>query len=152
MSRQRLEPGLPLQRRRRPLRPEPQILLAPLIDIVFLILIFFMLVTRFLSPSIAVALPESGFGEVEEAVSRTVTIDREGQAFLDDVPMSLDELSGALDDARVAGELDLVRLRADRETPFQVIVDALEAIRRAGIVDIAIETSLGAGDETTDGE
>jgi biopolymer transport protein ExbD len=115
--------------------------MAPLIDCVFLLLIFFMLVTRFLSPSIAVALPESGRGAVEEAKARTVAIDRDGMIYLDDRPMSLSGVSAALAAAKEAGEIDLVRLRADRETAFQVIVDALEAIRAGGIVDIAIEVS-----------
>lgn len=127
--------------RRRRRSPEPQILMAPLIDCVFLLLIFFMLVTRFLSPSIAVALPESGRGAVEEAKARTVAIDRDGMIYLDDRPMSLSGVSAALAAAKEAGEIDLVRLRADRETAFQVIVDALEAIRAGGIVDIAIEVS-----------
>ena len=144
------KPETLLHRRRRPQRPEPQILIAPLIDIVFLLLIFFMLVARFLSPSIAVALPESGSGAIEEAHARTVTIDRDGRTFLDDFPLTLDEISSALEEDRRSGELDLVRLRADRDTPFQKIVDALEAIRRAGIVDIAIETTTGAGDEATE--
>jgi biopolymer transport protein ExbD len=128
-------------RRLRTRRPEPQILIAPLIDIVFLLLIFFMLVTRFLSPSIAVALPSSESGAVDESRSRTVTIDSNGDTFLDDRRMTLDEISGALAVDREAGGIDIVRLRADKSTAFQLIIDAMDAIRRAGIAEIAVETS-----------
>lgn len=132
--------GFPVKRPRRR-APEPQILVAPLIDIVFLLLIFFMLVTRFLSPSIAVALPESTAGTIDDANSRTVIVDREGVTYLDGNRMTLEEITSVLGRARESGELDVVRLQADRDTPFQHIVDALEAIRAARIVDVAIEVS-----------
>ena len=141
MSGGHVQAGISFNLRSRKVRPEPQILMAPLIDIVFLLLIFFMLVTRFLSPSISVALPESGIGALDDSPARTVTIDKEGTTFLDDQPASLDEITASLARDRESGELKLVRLRADSETPFQKIVDAMEAIQSAGIVDIAIETT-----------
>jgi len=128
-------------RRLRTRRPEPQILMAPLIDIVLNLLLFFMLVTRFLSPSIAVALPSSESGAVDESRSRTITINSNGNTFLDDRRMTLDEISAALEIDREAGDIDIVRLRADKSTAFQLIIDAMDAIRRAGIAEIAVETS-----------
>ncbi len=106
-----------------------------------------MLITRFLSPSIAVGLPESGIGAVDDAISRTVTVDREGRTFLDDYPATLGEITEALSAARESGELELVRLRADRETPFQAIVDVMEAIRKAGVTELAIETDSREGED-----
>ncbi len=136
-------------------RPEPAILIAPLIDIVFLLLIFFMLVTRFLSPSIAVALPESETGAMDDSRSMTLVIDEQGRTFLGDASMSLDEITAALADARESGEIDVVRLRADKHTPFELIIDALDAIRKSGIEEIAVETSpaeVDSEDETGERE
>jgi biopolymer transport protein ExbD len=122
-------------------RHEPQILIAPLIDIVFLLLIFFILVARFIAPSIAIALPESGTDTLDESHYITVAIDGDGNIWLDERPMSLEEITVALEDAWRNGEFNIVRLRADRDTPLQTVVDALDAIRAAGISDVAIETS-----------
>jgi len=122
-------------------RHEPQILIAPLIDIVFLLLIFFILVARFMAPSIAIALPESGTDALDESRYITVAIDADGYTWLDDTPMSLEEMTVALEEARRAEEFEIVRLRADRDTSLQIVVDTLDAIRAAGISDVAIETS-----------
>ncbi len=143
-------------RRNRAKRPAPEIMIAPLIDIVFLLLIFFMLITRFLSPTIAVALPDSDSGVIDESRARTVTIDADGNAFLDDVSMTLQEITRELANSRLSGELDLVRLRADRDTGFQSVIDALDAIRDAEIFDVAFETDrsrpLTHENENIDGE
>lgn len=122
-------------------RHAPQILIAPLIDIVFLLLIFFILVARFIAPSIAVALPESETDALDESRYITVAVDAEGNIFFDDIQMSLEEVTVALGEAVSADEFDIVRLRADRDTSLQVVVNVLDAIRDAGINDVAIETS-----------
>lgn len=132
--------GIELVKRRRRYRPEPSIMIAPLIDCVFLLLIFFMLVTKFLSPSISVGLPESNMGAIDDSESRTVTIDKEGNTYLDNRAVELDEMTSLLMQLRESGKISIIRLRADRDTPFQKIVDAMSAIQRAGITDIAIET------------
>ncbi len=115
-------------------------MIAPLVDIVFNLLIFFMLVTKYLSPTIAVALPQSGSGEIDESRARTVSIDRDGNTFIDNTPATLSEIARELESARAAGEIDIVRLRADKDTRFQRIIDVLDAIRKSGIRDISVET------------
>ena len=115
-------------------------MIAPLVDIVFNLLIFFMLVTKYLSPSIAVALPQSGSGEMDESRARTVSIDRDGNTFIDNTPATLSEIARELEIARAAGEIDIVRLRADKDTRFQRIIDVLDVIRKSGIRDISVET------------
>jgi len=121
-------------------------MIAPLIDIVFLLLIFFMLVTRFLSPSIAIALPESESGELDESNAAFVSVNTSGNVYLDDNPVSLDDLTYLLNEQRQAGEIEIVRLRADKTTDWQIVIDILDAIRASGIIDIAIETER-AGEE-----
>ena len=116
-------------------------MIAPLIDIVFLLLIFFMLVTKFISPSIAVALPESESGTADESHARTVTVDSDGKTYLDDVAMPLNEITIELAGNLEAGEIEVVRLRLDKEATAQHFLDAVDAIQNAGITNIAIETS-----------
>ncbi len=126
--------------RRKRQRPQPQIPITPLIDIVFLLLIFFMLVTRFLSPSIAVALPESDSGEMDESRAITVSVDADGNYYLDDNLLGLDEITSLIAAGRNAGDFDVVRLHGDSNADWQLIINAFEAIRDAGVFDIAIVT------------
>jgi len=121
-------------------RVPSQMLIAPLIDIVFLLLIFFMLVTKFLSPSISVALPESDSGVIDDSPARTVSVDRDGNCWLDENPVTLEELTSELNELRRAGEIELVRLRLDADATSQMFVDTLDAITNAGISNVAIET------------
>lgn len=127
-------------------RAEAQIMIAPLIDIVFLLLIFFMLVTKFLSPSIAVTLPESNSSVMDDRYSITIYIDYKSDVYLENEWISLDEVTRELSFRRSDGPLDFVRLRADRSADFQSVIEVLDAIRNAGISDIAIETESGGAE------
>jgi len=126
-------------RRFRTKRRGPEIMIAPLIDIIFQLLIFFMLITRFLPPSVAIALPESGSGELDESPAAIVSIDQTGNVLLDDRIVTLDALTSILTGEKASGEIDIVRLRADKSTEWQLVVDVLNAIRASGIIGIAVE-------------
>jgi biopolymer transport protein ExbD len=128
-------------RARRRSHIEPQIMIAPLIDVVFQLLIFFMLINRYVTPGIQVALPESSANSIDTSRSRTVTVTADGATYLDDAAMSLGEIETVLAQDSAEGRIDSVRLRADRQVPFEYVVRALEAVRNAGIGDIAIETA-----------
>jgi len=127
-------------RTRRSRRPQPQVLIAPLIDIVFILLIFFMLVARFLNPGIAVALPESESDDFDESRSGTVIVKPDGSTWLDDAEMPLEEITLRLSELHESGNIETVRLRGDRKAEWQLVVSAMDAIRDAGIYDIVIET------------
>src|SRR5690606_31504467 len=56
-----------VRRERRRLAQDPVIPLAPLIDVVFLLLVFFMLITRFLNPTIDLTLPQSSTAQINDS-------------------------------------------------------------------------------------
>jgi biopolymer transport protein ExbD len=111
--------------------------ITPLIDIVFLLLIFFMLVTKFLNPTIDLALPESTTAQVNDEKSVTLAITQRGNLKLDDQPIEWVDLTPALR-AR-AEDITIVRVRADEETPHREVIRAFDCIRAAGLADIALE-------------
>jgi biopolymer transport protein ExbD len=99
-----------------------------------------MLVTKFLSPSIAVTLPDSVTSDMDETKHVTITITEPGGIFLDDSQISMDEITTRLNGLRNSGEVGQVRLRADKTVDWEFIIEALDSIREAGISDVAFET------------
>jgi biopolymer transport protein ExbD len=128
----------------RPNRPDPpDINLTPLIDVVFLLLIFFMVSTTFKEDArIRVQLPEAKGEEVstEEPQSLEIVIDASGTFYVNDrmvVDRSLKTLKKAI--AGAAGE-DLkipVVIKADARTPHQAVMTAMDAASQLGLLRFA---------------
>ncbi|MCB1217283.1 biopolymer transporter ExbD [bacterium] len=125
------------RRERRRLQQDPVIPLAPLIDVVFLLLVFFMLITRFLNPTIDLSLPESTTAQINDSQSVLVAIDADGGLWLDEDQISWAELTPRLQGLSAAEPT--VRLRADGGTEHRMVVRAFDCIRQAGLEDIALE-------------
>lgn len=132
-----------VRRERRRLAQDPVIPLAPLIDVVFLLLVFFMLITRFLNPTIDLTLPQSSTAQINDSRSVLVAIDADGSLWLDEERIEWTELTPRL--SVMADEEPTVRLRADGETQHREVVRAFDCIRHAGLEDIALEAVREAG-------
>lgn len=132
-----------VRRERRRLAQDPVIPLAPLIDVVFLLLVFFMLITRFLNPSIDLTLPSSTTSQINDNRSVVVAIDAGGGLWLDEEQISWDELTPRL--SGLGSDVTTVRLRADGGTEHRSVVRAFDCIRQAGMDDIALEAVRETG-------
>lgn len=111
-----------------------------LIDVVFLLLIFFVVTSTFLErPGIDLTLPEAGSGETGVSVV-TVRIVADGQVFVGDRPVPLEELAGVLEGRLRAEETTEVTLEADRSVPHGRVVAAMDAARRAGARGLVVAT------------
>ncbi len=125
---------------------EPEINLTPLIDVVFLLLIFFMVSTTFEHQSrIQIELPEAtAQPNKPEDESLEILIDAQGRYFLGDqqvVNTELKTLKGAIRKAVGEREAMPVIIRADARTPHQAVVRALDATSQLGLVHISLATS-----------
>lgn len=122
--------------------------LTPLIDVVFLLLIFFMVSTTFdRHATLKVSLPESSVKATQKQDEPLVlSIDAKGNYFLNDrqiVNQSLDTLMQAL--KRTIGNEAAIKetalvLRADANTPHQSVVRAMDAASRLGLTKLSIAT------------
>jgi biopolymer transport protein ExbD len=121
-----------------------------LIDILAILLIFFIVTTTFRKkqPQVQINLPESKAAETapaattEPVVLRVKTAD---QISLDDKPVALDQLAAAIQAARKAQPKRGIALQADREAPFGVVVKVLDALKQAGIQDVPAFTQPEPG-------
>ncbi len=125
---------------------EPEINLTPLIDVVFLLLIFFMVSTTFLTQSrIKIDLPEATAtqtGQEEEPLE--IVIDSQGRYFIGDqqtVNTTSKTLKSAISKALGDRGSAPVIIRADAYTPHQAVVTALDVTSQLGLTRISLATS-----------
>lgn len=115
---------------------DAEIDVTPLIDVVFLLLLFFILAATFSPPVLQVALPAARTAErVEEDPARLVlVIDAAGQLHHRDEPATVESVPGLLAGAAEGS----VEVRVDRAAPFDAFAGVLDALRAAGRSDVLI--------------
>ena len=126
----------------------PSINLTPMIDVVFLLIIFFMVGTKFASAerNMAIVLPQvSGAGALAPAPEkRVINVARDGQIALDRQFVSLEELQAELTAARQQYPGIGVIVRGDGSGAFQNVAAVLDACRQAGIADLGISVRIAS--------
>jgi len=124
-------------------RPEVSINLTPLIDVVFLLLIFFMVSTSFSElTQLVVDLPEAEGSPATTDEALMLTVDVAGNMTLNGEPVPNDArgLSLALRQ-RLSGNTDIpVTLSADAMTPHQYVVTAMDVAAQLNITRLTIAT------------
>ena len=128
---------------RRQLRDPVNINLTPLIDVVFLLLIFFMVSTSFSRETqLQVDLPSANGTEVEEAVTTIdIGIGRDGQIAIDGKALATsdrDVLRGALRQAAAGQESPQIIVSADAQAPHQAFVNVMDVAATLGYKRLAI--------------
>lgn len=124
---------------------DPEISLTPLIDVVFLLLIFFMVSTTFTRETqITVNLPEAKAEELDqERTIVDVVIDVEGRYYVNNqllVNRQIDTLRSALEGVVKGGSDATLLISADAQTPHQAVITAMDAARQAGILNVSLAT------------
>ena len=116
---------------------EPQLNLTPMIDIVFLLIIFFMVGTRFseIEQQYDVELPTAA--AVEPMTSRPdaiiLNVARSGDVAIGGETVDLQELKTRLESARKAYAEQAVLIRGDGEGMYQAVVDVMDVCHKAQI-------------------
>lgn len=105
--------------------------LTPLIDVVFQLLVFFLLTASFVRPSLRLELPNVTTTDDPSATPVLVDIDATGTIRVDGEPVERDGLEAALR-AALDDERSSVRLSGDRKMAYELFMTALDAARRAG--------------------
>lgn len=118
--------------------------MTPMIDMVFLLLVFFMTVSTLAQADrqVELELPESASSDVPNDLSDrgTISIDATGQIYMGSIPQTLQEMQRLLK-ASMAENSDLrIHLRADRTTEYQHIKEALRACAEVGAYEVIYST------------
>lgn len=121
---------------------EPRIDLTPMVDVVFLLLIFFMISTTFVeSPGISIKLPEASTQSIErEPKEIKVYLSKEGDIYHKDQKISLADYRKILASHQSDADTTTVLLLADQESRHGKVVTLMDLARDAGFVKLAIAT------------
>jgi len=127
---------------------QPGLNLTSMIDIVFLLIIFFMVGTKFseMERQIGLEIPEVTDGGALTAApeKKVVNVMPDGQITLDRQSVTLEELQAQLVAARSQYEDLGVLIRGDANTAFQRVAEVLNACKLAGIGDLGISVRLAS--------
>ncbi|MBD3671146.1 MAG: biopolymer transporter ExbD [Gammaproteobacteria bacterium] len=126
-------------------REDPDVNLTPLIDVVFLLLIFFMVSTTFTQESeISIELPQAaGETQVEQKTVIEISIDAQGRYYVNQkqlINTQLTTLKRALQTQAGSEKEPRLILSADRRTPHEAVVRAMDAARQLGFVELTFAT------------
>jgi biopolymer transport protein ExbD len=131
------------------LRP-PSIRLINLVDVLFILLIFFIATTTFRSASqtaVKLALPEAKTAEEigREKVERvSIAVGADETIYLDNKPVALSALEKSLREARAKNPQVQVQFAADKSVSYGTVVAIVDAARAAGISDLTAFTKKSA--------
>lgn len=131
---------------RRRLSPNANVDLIPMIDVVFQLVVFFMVTSTFvMTPGIALDLPESTSSEPVVVNRVVVTVVEPGRIYLNRDLVSFEELRGELSlldeqaERAEAGAKSAI-IEADADVPYETIVSVLDVLRQSGYRGIALRT------------
>ena len=132
----------PLTRKNPHTHGEVDINLTPMLDVVFILLIFFIITTSFIQEAgINVALSQTQSATPQEASIR-VSIDRHGKIWLKDQAVDIRTLQGVLRKMHLENPQSAVIILADNASDNASLIKVLEQVHRAGIENIAIAAEL----------
>ncbi|MCK4917394.1 MAG: biopolymer transporter ExbD [Candidatus Omnitrophica bacterium] len=115
-----------------------QIDIAPLIDCVFILLIFFLLTSNFIViPGIKVKLPKAVTSEAVDAQSLTFVISSEDIIYLDGKPKTLEEI----EDLFEKGSNNSIFIKSDRDASLGVVIKLWDICKKFNIEQIGIATT-----------
>ncbi len=117
--------------------------ITSLIDVLFLLLIFFMVSSTFLEqPGIKLELPHAQSSEVLQQKDYTLFVDKAGEMFLNSDPIDLQTLEGKLKKVLPDMEDGALILKADQDASHGIVVKVMDVAKRAGVKKLVVGTKI----------
>ena len=124
---------------------KPEVIIIPMMDIMFFLLVFFMMSTLYMVQvkTVDVDMPQAASAETQLAVSYVVTMKRDGSLYLEDQPVTEAAL---LDRAAAENQRSAkfsVVVRADQGLDYGMVVGLLDKFKARGITHIGLAAADG---------
>ena len=117
-----------------------EINLTPLMDLSFILLITFVITFPLMEQGVSINLPAGDAAPLPEEPARTISINREGDVFLDDDPIDHAALVEALHALKRADPSTRILLRADEDLRYKHVVELLTLLHKASLTRVALVT------------
>ena len=131
--------------RDRRITENPRLMIIPMIDVIFFLLVFFMMSTMFMVEQkvLPVTLPAASAAQVDTARTTPVTVMADGTLRFDDAVVSLAALEEKIQMALAGNRDSRFVLRADRAVAYGRVVEVLDVFRKLSVqrLTVAVEPS-----------
>lgn len=122
-------------------RPLSDINVTPLVDVMLVLLVIFIITAPLMASSIKLDLPRTDAGQPNETPKFvSLVVDATGKVFLNDRPVTTDELAAALAKAAADNRDTEIQLRADQTVPYGKVVELMGIANKAGLSRIGFVT------------
>jgi biopolymer transport protein ExbD len=113
--------------------------ITSLIDVLFLLLIFFMVSSTFLEqPGMKLDLPETSTHDVTRQEDYTIFITKDEALYLNEEPVTLGNLPDHL--KRIASETEGIILKADEKTRYGFVIEVMDLVKQSGMKKLVVAT------------
>lgn len=135
--------------RRRPRKQSlpPQLMLSPMIDMIFLLLVFFIVSTMYMSEikTIPIRLPVAQNSETVSKSNFAVTEKKDGVLYLEDNKIEMKQLvANAAAESKRDAAFSVI-IRADGEANYKTVIKLMDELKGAGVTRFGLATDLGDG-------
>ncbi|WP_136255414.1 MULTISPECIES: ExbD/TolR family protein [Halomonadaceae] len=122
---------------------EGEVNLTPMLDVVFIMLIFFIVTTSFIKESgVEIQRPESSAATPRPDAQVMVAITAEGSVWVDGQPVDLHRLGDTV--SALVTDQGAVVIQADRESTTGLLIEVMDSLRDAGVENLAVAASREA--------
>ncbi len=122
-------------------KPYDDINITPMLDLAYVLLVIFILMTTASVQGTKVNLPKaSSSPSLAKPKTKSITVNNEGKIFLDTIPVTLAELEQKLGQYKAQVPDLPVVLRGDSRTQYQAVMDVLDVIGRVGVTQVGLAT------------
>jgi biopolymer transport protein TolR len=122
-------------------RPLSDINVTPLVDVMLVLLVIFIITAPLMASSIRLDLPRTDAGQPNDTPKFvTLVVDAGGKVYLNDRPVTTDELAAGLAKAAADSRDTEVQLRADQTVPYGRVVELMGIANKAGLNRIGFVT------------
>lgn len=133
--------------RRRPRKQSlpPQLMLSPMIDMIFLLLVFFIVSTMYMSEikTIPIRLPVAQNSETVSKSNFAVTVKKDGVLYLEDNKIEMKQLvANAAAESKRDAAFSVI-IRADGEANYKTVIKLMDELKGAGVTRFGLATDLG---------
>lgn len=134
-----------MERRNRIDENLPQPMLSPMIDMIFLLLVFFIVSTMYMTElkTIPVKLPVAAHTENITSTTFAVTLKDDGSMYLNKEPVSTEILLEKVKTAAASDSNFSVVLRADKNVEYGLVIQLMDKLKGAGVTRFGLATEYG---------
>jgi len=115
-----------------------QMNITSMIDVVFMLLIIFIIAAPLMRAEVDVKLPKSAAARIKDQTAITIAITADGELFIGKTPIPIEDLPAKLEEMAAAGQVTSVSLKGDESINYGLIMRVVGYIKEAGIENLGL--------------